>query len=60
MNLFCILKNKMVHIQVFPAVSSIKKDKIVEFADGQSGRFDVIIFATGYRSNVLKWLKVDI
>lgn len=45
-------------IQVFPAISSIKKDKTVEFEDGQNGQFDVIIFATGYNSTVLKWLKV--
>jgi len=45
-------------IQVFPAISSIKEDKLIEFEDGQNGQFDVIIFATGYNSTVLKWLKV--
>ncbi len=44
--------------QVYPTISSIKKGKIVEFVDGKSGQFDVIVFATGYRSNVLEWLKV--
>lgn len=29
----------------------------MEFDDGRRGEFDVIIFATGYRSTVLKWLK---
>jgi NAD(P)H-nitrite reductase large subunit len=45
--------------QVYPAtIASIKKGKIVEFEDGKSGEFDVIVFATGYRTNVQKWLKV--
>ncbi|PNX54785.1 flavin-containing monooxygenase yucca11-like protein, partial [Trifolium pratense] len=42
---------------VYPGIASIKKGKIVEFEDGRSGEFDVIIFATGYRTNVQKWLK---
>lgn len=31
---------------------------VVEFEDGKRDRFDAIIFATGYRSTVLNWLKV--
>lgn len=29
----------------------------MEFEDGRRDEYDVIIFATGYRSTVLKWLK---
>lgn len=28
------------------------------FEDGKKGRFDAIVFATGYSSTVWKWLKV--
>ncbi|MCH99973.1 flavin containing monooxygenase YUCCA10-like protein, partial [Trifolium medium] len=42
---------------VYPAIASIKKGKIVEFEDGKSGEFDVIVFATGYKTNVKQWLK---
>lgn len=31
-----------------------------QFEDGQTDDFDVVILATGYRSNVPKWLKVSI
>nr|XP_004503045.1 probable indole-3-pyruvate monooxygenase YUCCA10 [Cicer arietinum] len=53
----CVKKIKKGIVKVYPAISTIKNDKIVEFADGKSGKFDVIIFATGYRTNVHKWLK---
>ncbi|KAJ1380319.1 Flavin monooxygenase FMO [Sesbania bispinosa] len=53
----CVEKIKKGKIKVYPAISSIKKDKIIEFEDGQNGQFDVIVFATGYKTNVLKWLK---
>lgn len=33
---------------------------MVEFEDGKDGEFDIIIFATGYNSTVLNWLKVHI
>ncbi|KAI4332753.1 hypothetical protein L6164_017635 [Bauhinia variegata] len=52
----CVPKIKKGEIKVFPGVSNIK-DKIVEFDDGRQEQFDAIIFATGYRSTVLKWLK---
>jgi indole-3-pyruvate monooxygenase len=32
--------------------------KKIEFMNGESNQFDVIIFATGYRSTVGRWLKV--
>ncbi|KAJ1384431.1 hypothetical protein SESBI_42571 [Sesbania bispinosa] len=53
----CVEKIKKGKIKVYPAISSIKKDKMIEFEDGQNGEFDVIVFATGYKTNVLKWLK---
>lgn len=36
------------------------KHQSVEFIDGKVESFDAIILATGYRSNVMSWLKVDI
>ncbi|KHN23442.1 Putative flavin-containing monooxygenase YUCCA11 [Glycine soja] len=53
----CVSRIKKGEVKVFPAISSIKEDKLIEFEDGQNGQFDVIIFATGYNSTVLKWLK---
>ncbi|KAJ7965448.1 Flavin-containing monooxygenase [Quillaja saponaria] len=50
-------KIKKGEIKVFPSVSSIKEDKVIEFADGRFDEFDTIIFATGYKSTVLNWLK---
>jgi len=47
-------------VQVFPALSSIREGKTAEFEDGRDAEFDIIIFATGYNSTVLKWLKVHI
>lgn len=49
-------KIKTGQIQVLPAITSIDGD-VVEFADGRRQRFDAIVFATGYRSAVKKWLK---
>lgn len=31
----------------------------VEFEGGRTEEFDTVILATGYRSNVASWLKVD-
>ncbi|KEH35394.1 putative indole-3-pyruvate monooxygenase [Medicago truncatula] len=53
----CVKQIKKGKVKVYPAISSIKKGKIIEFADGKRGQFDVIVFATGYRSSVQKWLK---
>ncbi|KAK6940436.1 Flavin monooxygenase-like [Dillenia turbinata] len=43
-------------IQVLPAISNIKGN-MVEFENGKVDSFDVIIFATGYRSTVKNWLR---
>jgi indole-3-pyruvate monooxygenase len=42
---------------VFPGIKSFQEDG-VEFIDGRIESFDVVIFATGYKSNVPYWLKV--
>lgn len=41
-------------------VTSIKRieGKRVEFVDGNTKNVDSIVFATGYKSSVTKWLKV--
>ncbi|KAH7846491.1 hypothetical protein Vadar_014583 [Vaccinium darrowii] len=51
-------KIKTGDIQVFPSIMSVNGDNI-EFADGKTSRFHAIVFATGYKSNVRKWLKDD-
>ncbi|KAJ4700846.1 Flavin-containing monooxygenase [Melia azedarach] len=43
-------------IQVFPSIMSIN-GKEVNFENGEMKHFDVIIFATGYKSTVRNWLK---
>ncbi|RYR47893.1 hypothetical protein HN51_052524 [Arachis hypogaea] len=53
----CIEKIKKGKVKVYPGISSIKEGKVVKFVDGQHAHFDAIIFATGYKTNVLKWLK---
>ena len=40
-------------------VECITEDGLL-FKDGHSEKFDSIVLATGYRSNVLDWLKVNI
>ncbi|XP_060179686.1 probable indole-3-pyruvate monooxygenase YUCCA11 isoform X2 [Lycium barbarum] len=45
-------------IKVLPSIKKIKKS-YVEFTDGKRKRFDALIFATGYKSTVMKWLKDD-
>jgi len=42
---------------VFPAIQSFQEHG-VEFIDGTIESFDVVILATGYKSNVPYWLKV--
>ncbi|KAJ6930745.1 hypothetical protein NC652_014306 [Populus alba x Populus x berolinensis] len=44
-------------MQVFPSIANIKGNEIT-FENGKSKQYDAIIFATGYRSTVLDWLKV--
>ncbi|QCE15678.1 probable indole-3-pyruvate monooxygenase YUCCA11 [Vigna unguiculata] len=53
----CVGRIKKGEIKVFPALSSIREGKTAEFEDGRDAEFDIIIFATGYNSTVLKWLK---
>lgn len=45
------------HDQVCPSITSIEGNKI-RFANDTLKCYDAIIFATGYKSTVLKWLKV--
>ncbi|KAM0954300.1 putative indole-3-pyruvate monooxygenase [Dioscorea sansibarensis] len=50
-------KIKSGEIQVLPSIASIKGNSVI-FVNGKIHHFDAIIFATGYRSAVKKWLKV--
>ena len=48
----------LIHYQVVDLeVERITEDGVL-YKDGQAEKFDSIVFATGYRSNVLDWLKV--
>jgi lysine/ornithine N-monooxygenase len=48
----------VLHIcQVLPGIQSFSEHG-VEFIDGKTEDFDVVILATGYKSNVPYWLKV--
>ncbi|KAF8411691.1 hypothetical protein HHK36_004249 [Tetracentron sinense] len=49
-------KIKMGHIQVFPAISSIKENDVT-FDNGKMHQYDAILFATGYKSTANNWLK---
>ncbi|WVZ72885.1 hypothetical protein U9M48_021275 [Paspalum notatum var. saurae] len=49
-------KIKSGDIKVFPGIQSFHEHG-VEFIDGRSEYFDVVILATGYKSNVPYWLK---
>ncbi|KAF2306836.1 hypothetical protein GH714_021880 [Hevea brasiliensis] len=49
-------KIKRGEIKVLPTITSIKANKIM-FANGTIDQFDAIIFATGYKSTVRRWLK---
>jgi lysine/ornithine N-monooxygenase len=42
---------------VFPAIQSFQEHG-VQFIDGKTESFDIVILATGYKSNVPYWLKV--
>ncbi|WVZ71632.1 hypothetical protein U9M48_020199 [Paspalum notatum var. saurae] len=46
-------------IRVFPAALKSVCGNIVELMDGKCHPFDAIVFATGYRSTVRKWLKAE-
>ncbi|KAK8663610.1 hypothetical protein V6N13_083419 [Hibiscus sabdariffa] len=51
-----VSKIKAGEIKVLPRIKYVE-DKEVVFANGESGRFDAIVFATGYKSTVRNWLK---
>nr|CAD1834087.1 unnamed protein product [Ananas comosus var. bracteatus] len=53
-----LAKIKSGEIKVQPAIRRMTGHR-VEFVDGRSEDFDAIVLATGYRSNVPSWLKVD-
>ncbi|KAL6849965.1 hypothetical protein ACP4OV_020592 [Aristida adscensionis] len=51
-------KIKSGEIQVRPAMTAVHGNTVV-FADGTQHPFDAIIFATGYRSAIKRWLQDD-
>ncbi|XP_062183736.1 probable indole-3-pyruvate monooxygenase YUCCA10 [Phragmites australis] len=52
-------KIKTGEICVLPAAVKSVRGNVVEFADGKRHPFDAMVFATGYRSTVRRWLKSD-
>ncbi|KAK9161452.1 hypothetical protein Syun_007793 [Stephania yunnanensis] len=53
-----INKIKSSKIQVVPSITRIR-GKEVEFSNGKSDSFDVLIFATGFKRSTNKWLKAN-
>ncbi|XP_022962520.1 indole-3-pyruvate monooxygenase YUCCA6-like [Cucurbita moschata] len=51
-----LAKIKTGHIKVRPSIKRLRRHA-VEFVDGRIERYDSVIMATGYRSNVPSWLK---
>ncbi|XVE53705.1 hypothetical protein DITRI_Ditri03aG0024000 [Diplodiscus trichospermus] len=51
-----LAKIKSGHIKVCPSIKRLK-GHVVEFVNGKTEKFDAIILATGYKSNVPSWLK---
>ncbi|GKV03386.1 hypothetical protein SLEP1_g15694 [Rubroshorea leprosula] len=51
-----LAKIKSGDIKVCSAIKHLKRH-VVEFVNGKTESFDAIIFATGYKSNVPRWLK---
>jgi hypothetical protein len=47
-------------VRVLPAAVKGVRGNVVEFSDGRQYPFDAVVFATGYRCTVRKWLKVKI
>ncbi|KAL0351562.1 UNVERIFIED_CONTAM: putative indole-3-pyruvate monooxygenase YUCCA10 [Sesamum calycinum] len=45
-------------IEVFPSIKKVNGDH-VQFAEGATKSYDAVVFATGYKSTVRKWLKDD-
>ncbi|RVX03277.1 putative indole-3-pyruvate monooxygenase YUCCA11 [Vitis vinifera] len=56
MVLLGMLLLKYIPCKVVPTITKIEGDNVY-FSNGKMNRFDAIIFATGYKSTVLKWLK---
>ncbi|XP_068312071.1 probable indole-3-pyruvate monooxygenase YUCCA11 [Pyrus communis] len=54
----CIKKIKTRAITVLPSITSIEGN-LIKFENGTYNWYDAIIFATGYKSSVLNWLKDD-
>ncbi|GJN06287.1 hypothetical protein PR202_ga23998 [Eleusine coracana subsp. coracana] len=52
-------KIKSGEIRVLPAAVKSVHGNTVEFNEGKQYPFDAIVFATGYRSTVRRWLKSD-
>ncbi|CAO2162132.1 unnamed protein product [Urochloa humidicola] len=50
-------KIKSGEIQVIPTGMTSVNGNVVEFADGRQHPFDAIVFATGYRSGIKRWLQ---
>lgn len=46
------------NLQVIPTGMTSVQGNVVEFADGRRHPFDAIVFATGYRSGIKRWLQV--
>lgn len=44
---------------MLPSIKMVK-GKQVEFSNGRSESFDAIVFATGFKSTVMKWLQVSL
>lgn len=53
-----ISKIKTGDIKVMDSIRKIEGDQL-KFIDGQETQFDAIVFATGFKSTVRKWLKDD-
>ncbi|XP_022030864.1 probable indole-3-pyruvate monooxygenase YUCCA10 [Helianthus annuus] len=53
-----ISKIKTGDIKVMTSIKDIQGD-IIKFTNGQERQFDAIVFATGFKSTVRKWLKED-
>ncbi|CAO2203196.1 unnamed protein product [Urochloa humidicola] len=50
-------KIKSGEIQVIPTGMTSVNGNVIEFADGRRHPFDAIVFATGYRSGIKRWLQ---
>lgn len=53
----CVDEIKAGKIKVVPSIKRIEGKRVV-FVDGNTKRVDSIVFATGYKSSVSKWLQV--